>query len=310
MFRYRGVQDGLCKIEDTEDGAIDLVNETELRAAMLAVGEIDDLWFDDGNIRDDFGVVRSKAPVITKNRNLHKAKSAKNDEFYTQLADIEKELSQYPPETFKDKVIYCPTDVAVTTGSTMQSQFVKFFQLNANRLQFRKLIATCLVERAAHDGESLEQVQNCYILERKTVPMLQRNIHGYTHGQGTSNPVVGEQEEYGIKYVTQDGNMHPVPYHIVNQAVTDATGRIKLVRKYIDHYDENDGHMVLGDEFKGISWKWGGHQLTIKWCRKHPDGAIEMLPDECYFFNNNDIISDFGVFPLDEDGNPCFESVP
>ena len=53
-----------------------------------------------------------KLKLVQKNENLTKAKKAKNDEFYTQLADIEKELMNYDKELFKDKVIYCPTDVA------------------------------------------------------------------------------------------------------------------------------------------------------------------------------------------------------
>lgn len=246
---------------------------------------------------------------------MSKAKKAKNDEFYTQLVDIEKELSKYPRETFKDKVIYCPMDVAVNTGATMQSQFVKYFQMNAHLLQFKKLICTCLVERAAADGESLEEVQNCYVLERVTVPVDQRHTYGYTHGQFRSNPVIGERDYQDVTgagvvmYDTQDGHSHKVPYHIVNQAVTDAQGRIVLVKKYIDHYDEVDGNPVLGDEYTGRGWVFDGHQLTIKWCRKHPDGTIEMLPNECYFFNNGDFLSDFSIFPKDESGTPCFESV-
>ena len=41
---------------------------------------------------------------MAKNNNLHKAKTAKNDEFYTQLTDIEKELKHYKNH-FKDKTI-------------------------------------------------------------------------------------------------------------------------------------------------------------------------------------------------------------
>ena len=48
---------------------------------------------------------------MSNNSNLHKAKKAKNDEFYTQLSDIENELSHYK-EHFKDKVVYCNCDDA------------------------------------------------------------------------------------------------------------------------------------------------------------------------------------------------------
>lgn len=43
------------------------------------------------------------------NRNLTQAKKAKNDEFYTQLTDIEKELSHYTKH-FKGKVVLCNCD--------------------------------------------------------------------------------------------------------------------------------------------------------------------------------------------------------
>lgn len=46
---------------------------------------------------------------MTDNSNLHRAKMKKNDEFYTRLEDIEKELSHYL-SYLKDKVIYCNCD--------------------------------------------------------------------------------------------------------------------------------------------------------------------------------------------------------
>lgn len=312
QFRYCGVKNGLHRVEDLEDGVIDELTDIELRQALNAVGAIDGLIiYDDGSIWDDFGVLRVAGPKApTKNSNLHRAKRAKNDEFYTQLVDIEKELSQYPEGTFKDKVIYCPTDVAVNTGSIMQSQFVKYFQMNAHRLQFKRLIATCLVEKAAGVGEDIEQVQNCYVLERSVVPMSQRTIWTWEHGYGSNSPATGEflDEAGRIMYETPMGS-HAVPYHIITQAVTDADGRVVYVKRYIDHYDEMDGHPVLCDEFKGVKWVLGGHELTIKWCRLHPDGVLEMLPNECYFVNKGDFYNDFSMFPKDVDGNPCFESV-
>jgi hypothetical protein len=41
--------------------------------------------------------------------NLQKAKTKKNDEFYTQLTDIEKELGHYA-EHFRDKIVFCNCD--------------------------------------------------------------------------------------------------------------------------------------------------------------------------------------------------------
>ena len=70
------------------------------------------------------------------NTNLSAAKRAKNDEFYTQLTDIEKELRHYRKH-FKDKTVLCNCD------DPFESNFFKYFVLNFNRLGLKKLIATC-----------------------------------------------------------------------------------------------------------------------------------------------------------------------
>ena len=70
------------------------------------------------------------------NSNLGAAKRAKNDEFYTQLTDIEKELRHYRKH-FKDATVLCNCD------DPFESNFFKFFVLNFKRLGLKKLIATC-----------------------------------------------------------------------------------------------------------------------------------------------------------------------
>ena len=72
---------------------------------------------------------------MTKNSNLHKAKSEKNDEFYTQISDIEKEMQHYT-EHFRDAVVFCNCDDPET------SNFWKFFELNFDHLGLKKLIST------------------------------------------------------------------------------------------------------------------------------------------------------------------------
>lgn len=83
---------------------------------------------------------------MNKHVNLHKAKKAKNDEFYTRLEDIELELSNYPVGHFKDKVIYCPCDVGVEDLDIPKSNFIKYFEDNKDRLGYKKLIHTSLQE--------------------------------------------------------------------------------------------------------------------------------------------------------------------
>jgi hypothetical protein len=75
---------------------------------------------------------------ISTNKDLHKAKDAKKDEFYTQLSDIERELKSYERH-FKGKVVYCNCD------DPYESNFFKYFVLNFNFLGLKKLIATCYI---------------------------------------------------------------------------------------------------------------------------------------------------------------------
>ena len=70
------------------------------------------------------------------NQRLHKAKSARKDEFYTQLNDIQLELKYYKDD-FKDKIVFCNCD------DPYESNFFKYFALNFNALGLKKLIATC-----------------------------------------------------------------------------------------------------------------------------------------------------------------------
>ena len=70
-----------------------------------------------------------------KNTNLHKAKEAKNDEFYTQLSDVAEELRHYKKH-FKDKVVFCNCD------DPEGSAFWKYFHLNFEELGLKKLIST------------------------------------------------------------------------------------------------------------------------------------------------------------------------
>ena len=69
---------------------------------------------------------------------LNSAKKAKNDEFYTQMPDIAREVSRYASQ-LQGKTIFCNCDVPY------ESNFFRYFVLNFNVLGLKKLIATCYV---------------------------------------------------------------------------------------------------------------------------------------------------------------------
>lgn len=70
------------------------------------------------------------------NKNLHNARMAKNDEFYTQYSDIQKEVNaylEYEPTVFKDKTILLPCD------DPEWSNFTKFFVQNFEKFGLKKI---------------------------------------------------------------------------------------------------------------------------------------------------------------------------
>jgi hypothetical protein len=80
-----------------------------------------------------------KTESKSMNRNLAAAKAAKQDEFYTQYVDIQKEVEAYlefDPDTFRGKVVYCNCD------DPFESNFFKYFAANFNKLGLKKLVTT------------------------------------------------------------------------------------------------------------------------------------------------------------------------
>src|ERR1035437_4544720 len=71
--------------------------------------------------------------------NLSSAKNAKNDEFYTQYGDIQKEIEAYlelNPDVFSGQVVYCNCD------DPFESNFFRYFVLNFKKLGLKQLITT------------------------------------------------------------------------------------------------------------------------------------------------------------------------
>lgn len=84
------------------------------------------------------------------NRALTNAKSAKQDEFYTQYVDIQKEIEAYlefDPDTFRGKVVYCNCD------DPFESNFFKYFAASFNKLGLKKLVST------SYDGSPIAGAQ-------------------------------------------------------------------------------------------------------------------------------------------------------
>lgn len=95
---------------------------------------------------------------------LQNARKNKKDEFYTQLPDIESELMHYK-EQLKDKVIFCNCD------DPYESNFFKYFAMNFNFLELKKLIATC------YDTSPIAFTQLSFLGEESLVPNINRRAY-------------------------------------------------------------------------------------------------------------------------------------
>src|SRR5690242_6567278 len=102
------------------------------------------------HVQPMIAIVREMKERKSLNRSLHAAKAAKQDEFYTQYVDIQKEVEAYlefDPDTFRGKVVYCNCD------DPFESNFFKYFAVKFNTLGLRKLITT------SYDGSPIAGAQ-------------------------------------------------------------------------------------------------------------------------------------------------------
>ena len=117
------------------------------------------------------------------NKDLNKAKAAKEDEFYTRLEDIEKELKHYRHH-FKGKVVLCNCD------DPRCSNFFRYFTLNFEVLGLKKVIATCYKNQ---DVDLFSQ-HDC-----------ERAVYQIYEGDKNHNRKV-DDEEIEVKYLEGDGD--------------------------------------------------------------------------------------------------------
>lgn len=117
---------------------------------------------------------------MANNTNLRLANKAKNDEFYTQLADIEKEMRHYK-EYFKGKVVLCNCD------DPYESNFFKYFAMNFNFLKLKKLVATCFIgspiantQLSLFDNEKLDEKTTKFPHKIEITDVYDENSDGAT----------------------------------------------------------------------------------------------------------------------------------
>lgn len=168
------------------------------------------------------------------NNNLHKAKTGKKDEFYTQLSDIEKELKNYKHH-FKDKVVYCNCD------DPRVSNFFHYFSYNFEYLGLKKLIAMCYKNQNS-DLFSENKSENAVYLE----------YEGDKNGNNVPDP-----NEIGIKHLKGDGDFRSKEsIELLKQADIVVTNPpFSLFREYMAQLIEYDKKFLIIGNGNSITYK-------------------------------------------------------
>ena len=170
----------------------------------------------------------------SKNRNLYQAQNLKQDEFYTQLPDIEKELKHYK-KYFKGKVVYCNCD------DPRISNFFHYFSYNFERLGLKKLITTCYKNQEM-DLFSQNDSEHAIYLE-------------YNGDKNSNN--VPDAEEIGIKQLKGDGDFRSEEsIELLKQADIVVTNPpFSLFREYVAQLVDYDKKFVIIGSWNVITYK-------------------------------------------------------
>ena len=168
------------------------------------------------------------------NSNLHSAKNAKKDEFYTQLQDIENELKHYK-EHFRGKTVFCNCD------DPRVSNFFHYFAYGFEELGLKKLITTCYKNQNA-DLFSTHESEKAVMLE----------YTGDKNGDKIPNA-----EEIGIVELKGDGDFRSAEsIAILKEADIVVTNPpFSLFRDYVEQLIEYDKKFIIIGNQNAITYR-------------------------------------------------------
>jgi hypothetical protein len=168
------------------------------------------------------------------NSNLRKASTAKKDEFYTQLSDIDKELKHYKNH-FKGKVVYCNCD------DPRVSNFFHYFSYNFEKLGLKKLITTC------YKSQSMDLFS-----ENASEQAIYLEYEGDKNGNRVPDPT-----EIGIKQLKGDGDFRSrESIELLKQADIVVTNPpFSLFREYVAQLIEYDKKFLIIGNVNAITYK-------------------------------------------------------
>ena len=168
------------------------------------------------------------------NRSLGAARATKQDEFYTQLSDIEKELRHYR-EHFENKTVLCNCD------DPKVSNFFHYFSYNFEKLKLKKLITTCY--------------KNCNA-DMFSQHMTERGVYLEYDGDKNDNRVP-DPDEIGIHKLEGDGDFRSDEcIELLKQADIVVTNPpFSLFREYVQQLVKYDKKFLIIANHNAITYK-------------------------------------------------------
>ena len=213
--------------------------------------------------------------VITKkfNKNLHAAKRNKNDEFYTQITDIEKELRHYKKH-FENKTVLCNCD------DPCISNFISYFCYNFEHLGLKKLITACYKNQEI-DLFSTHYKEGAIYLE----------YEGDKNGSKIPNI-----EEIGVKELNGDGDFRSQEcIELLKQSDIVVTNPpFSLFREYLAQLIEYEKKFLIIGSMNAVTYKevfpliqnneiWLGNNSVKEFMT--PDGRIKKFGNILWYTN-------------------------
>ena len=232
------------------------------------------------------------------NDNLKQAKKAKNDEFYTQWADIEKEIMayiDYNPDVFRDKTILLPCD------DPEWSNFTKFFAQNFEEFGLKKLISTSF----AYESKNINMPYQPSLFEQQA-PQFNPDINKtrgkiFTLDHDTNQNGVIDIEDLEWKYLEGNGDFRSDEVKKLRDEadIIITNPPFSLFREFLEWLFEEDKKFIIIGNKNCITYKETFSKIKENkmWVGKTPMG-IDLLfgvPNEEELLNSKKIGSGYRI---------------
>ena len=248
---------------------------------------------------------------MSKNNNLHSAKKAKNDEFYTRIDDVEKELKYYK-DFFKGKKVLCNCNDGKINGEW--SAFAQYFSMNFEHLGLEKL--TCVSYN--EDGHGMKYVycgdkNGNYIADDFEWEVTELKGHGdFSDEEGcqmmqecdvvVTNPPFSLFRDFVAQLVKYDkkfliiGNMNAITYKEIFPLIKDNKiwlGVNGVNKDWYFHITDECKEHVVKEKKEGSAWKMVngevmGRLASICWFTNIPHSKRNLPLDLYKKYNPND----------------------